>query len=202
MSDFFPNEIMSFISWLKSFVLGVKNNKDVLSISEERIAELESISEELELANTELHQLKTAHKAATKKKDELKKRAIKVVRKNTGMFQADFTVPAPVLKGIGLNPHKKTRSFEVPSAPTGCTAQVLSATANLITWKPGGNKRHTMYHIEFRYHDEEKFRYLYGTTATRYTHTHNKPGIPVYYRIFARRGKLESSYSNTAGVYL
>lgn len=202
MSDFFPNKTTSFIVWLKAFAEGVKRNKAVLKLTDAEAEEFNEVYIELNEAERRVVEAKNMYRAAVKGRDEKKKAAIKKVRLGSAGFHANRDCPATVLKGLGLQPHKKTRSLDSPLAPASLFAKPISKDINLLTWKGNGNKRHTMYIVEVKFAGDKEFRLVNGGMSTKYKHRAPKPYAKAYYRVYAKRREVVSDYSNIVGVYL
>ncbi|HHE37583.1 MAG TPA: hypothetical protein ENL20_03300 [Candidatus Cloacimonetes bacterium] len=51
-------------------------------------------------------------------KEESRKKAVKHIRQTAEVIHSNPESPKGILKGIGLYPHKKMRSFDSPLTPT------------------------------------------------------------------------------------
>jgi len=202
MSDFFPTRFTNFLSWFKRFAEGVFQHRDKLNVSIESADKLMELYNETKLAGQNVQEAKSTYKAAVKVKEESRKKAIKYIRQTAGVIHSYPESPVEVLKGIGLDPHKKTRSFDSPLTPTYLFAKPLNKNQNLVSWLAKGNKRHTLYILEYKFSGDDKFNLLTATMSTKYKHTVSKSYARIQYRVKARRGSKESGYSNVAAVNL
>jgi hypothetical protein len=202
MSDFFPNEINTFINWFKLFTNGIKKHHDVYHVSGEEADRLCSLHEELAEAVQQVNSAKIAYKSAVQHKKDKKNQAVKEMRKVARMIHIYKDIPPAKLNLIGLSKHKTSQLLLIPKQPGKLIVSTKTPTSNLLVWDANGNKRHAMYVIEASIGDTRTFRLVGSTFATRWNHANQKAGVPIYYRIYAKRRSRKSSYSNIAGVYL
>jgi len=102
---------------------------------------------------------------------------------------------------FGLPIHDTTPSVVVPVQCTDLTAQGLQSGTNVLDWKSGGNKPGTIYVIEKKFKDDPAYSYVDVSTATKYNHKGQTPGVFMLYRVIAKRGDLLSEPSDEAAVY-
>lgn len=202
MSDFFPTKFFDFLSWFMRYSEGVRKNREKLNVSIEEADGLCEMYNEILAADRELREAKSTYKAVVKAREEIRKRAVRKIRQSAAAIHAYRASPGNILKEIGLNPHKKSHSFDSPITPANLFAKPLHQKLNLISWDANGNKRHTMYILQVKYPGDDQFKLLNATMSTKYKHPVSQSFAKVLYRVAARRGSKESTFSNVAAVNL
>ena len=116
-----------------------------------------------------------------------------VIKVNTNISDADK-------KAIGIEPNKSP-SFTSPTRPEALVGNGFEDGRNLLRWKRSENKNTTLFIIECKKAEATEFTYLDATMETSYEHRGVTPGVRCIYRVKAKHGGEESTYSNEAAVY-
>ena len=202
MSDFFPTRLPEFVNWFKGFIECIVKHNDVIKLPQQAVDEINDKYLAMKTADVEVREAKNRYKAAISAKDSIRKQSVNIIRQNSAVIHANRSIPSQILKELGLQPHKKKRSYEEPRVPTHMFVKPVNLNTNLITWKANGNIRHTMYILQVKHPEDDDFKYLESTHATKFKHITDEPGKPSLYRVLAvRRGK-KSTYSVVAAANL
>ncbi|MBC8384151.1 MAG: fibronectin type III domain-containing protein [Candidatus Cloacimonetes bacterium] len=201
MIDVFPTSIQNFIPWLRNFINGAEANMALLGWDQATIDDLKAFLADLENKYQEVIVTKTAAKAAVRAKNMSFSATRKAVRPRIAEIQAKQLVSNALKKNLGVKVHDTIISHEEPNIPSHLIVKGLSIGVNIISWKTNGNKRGTQYIIECRVGTEGEFMPVDTILSTKFTHTGQKPGVAVFYRVAARRGKLRSLSCAAVGIY-
>ncbi len=201
MGSFFPRSIEEFINWFRTFVTVAAANLVTLKIDQTLIDEWNVKLDALIAAQNTVDLTKSAAREAVVDKDNKWNILIDIASEYNGIFQSDKKVPQEVIEALGLHRHDTTPSHEVPFPPTDVKVIGSPKGIHKIYWSKNGNKPGTQYIIEVKYALDGAFQNVDTITATRYDHQNQKPGVPAWYRITPRRGKLLGDPSETVGVY-
>jgi len=200
MRDVFPKGLAAFIAWLLNFNTEAEVNMILLNMTQPQIDELKVQHTKLVTAQTNVVATKAAAKDAVESKDMAMEETAVIVRKWVNIFRA-MEIPDNILESLGLKVHDTIPSHEVPNPATLLVVKGLGVGINELDWNGNLNKSGTQYIIEAKYGLEAPFQMVDTVTATKYQHEGQTPGVAVFYRITARRGKLKSIPSETVGVY-
>jgi hypothetical protein len=201
MSSFFPRGLEEYVNWFRTFIAVAEANMGTLNVDQAKIDEWKVLLDELEAAMNAVELTKSAARQAVKDKDKKWDETIEVVGEYNGIFQNDKKIPQSLIEALGLRVHDTTPSHEVPFQPTGFTVKGLDIGKNRMNWNRNGNKSGTGYTIEVKYALDGEFQVVDTVTATKYDHQKQTPGVPAWYRITPRRGKLVGDPSETVAVY-
>ena len=172
-----------------------------LNLTQEQLDEMNQSLSKLVTALDNVASTKSAAKQAVVFKNNLFKEAIAVVREFNAVFQANKEIPSELIEQLGLNKHDTIPSHETPFQPTDLLIKPLSTGTIKIDWSANGNKPGTQYIIEVKYALDGNFQNVDTVTATKYDHKNQTPGVPAWYRITPRRGKLVGESSEVVSVY-
>lgn len=188
------------VPWLGNFAAVGSANLAALGLTIADITALNGKKTALDTSiDTQEADFAKAH-ASTEAKDLAHDDAVATIRNFANMIQGKPGV-SPVLKEqLGLIV-RKSGSKTTPSVPTNLTATALSSGVNELKWHKNGNVRGTQYVIEALYPEASGWDVVDVTTATKFRHLDQTPGMPVSYRVFARRHNAWSTPSNQASVY-
>ena len=102
---------------------------------------------------------------------------------------------------LGMTVRDTVPSTITPVAPANLVVVGTDTGESKLDWDSGGNLPGVTYIIDARSLTTSPFVFVSTTTATKFTHTGQTPGVRMEYRVKAKRGNLESPYSNTAVVF-
>lgn len=201
MPRFFPLSIEEFINWFRNFINVAAENMVILNLTQDQIDGLSTLLAELVAAVDNVVHTKAAAKNAVEHKNNKFKEATTVVGDLNGIFQVTKGIESELIVRLGLHKHDKVPSHEVPNKVEDLKVSGTETGINKSNWDANGNKAGTQYIIEVKYALDGQFQNVDTVTATKYDHHGQKPGVPAWYRITSRRGKLVGEPSNTVGVY-
>ena len=102
---------------------------------------------------------------------------------------------------LGLTVPDNTPSDNTPVAPIDLTVTGTPAGVNTLRWKRGTNKPGVQYVVEAKTDGAATWVLVDAVTATRFDHVNQTPGLPVVYRVRARRRGVVSAASNETTIY-
>ena len=201
MPRFYSRSLEEFVNWFRTFIAVAEANMGTLSVDQVKIDEWKALLAELEAAMNTVELTKSAARQAVKDKDKKWEETIDVTGEYNGIFQNDKKIPQSLIEALGLRVHDTTPSHEVPFQPSNFTVKGFDIGKNKLKWNRNGNKSGTQYIIEVKYALDGEFQNVDKVTATSYDHQKQTPGVPAWYRITLRRGKLVGDPSETVAVY-
>lgn len=201
MPDFIPINDNSFAAWLGNFNTVAENNLAALGLTQADLTPGAQAKSDFDEALTANVAAQAAAVAATSAKNNSRRQAEQITRVLARRIQANPAVPASVKEQLGLNVGSPISAPVVPAPPAALVVNGFDNGTNALVWKPGGNKSGTQYVIEAKIGGASAWQLLDVTTRTKWSHTGQRPGVPVLYRICARRGGMSSGCSNEAVVY-
>jgi hypothetical protein len=199
---FYPYKDAELKAWGKHLEETLSQNQQVYEISEESLNKLKEAQKAYSDKLTDQHKAIAAAKAATTGKNLARNELIKAVSLIVKRMHNSRQISGQMLLDAGISIHQKKTTRVLPVVPTNLTANGNDDNSITLHWQDGGNKPRTMYTIEAMIGDSDKFVMLDTIQITKYKHEGIKAGIPVIYRVYARRSGKESSASNEAAVYM
>lgn len=189
-----------FLPWIINFITVILANQSVLPITHDQITALE--------ARRDSHQAKLNAQIAAEQAAQAATRDINDDRvlsnAEVGFFNTTFkatkTIPRELLIEMGLKV-SDGRTSPPPADPLELTVTAYANGNNELKWLRNGNKPNTIFDIEAQIGDSTEWVHIKSTTETSFTHTDQKPGVQVVYRVRATRDGRESAWSNTAVAY-
>lgn len=198
MPDFIPSEDSKLISWLASFSSGCANNSSILGLLPAELVTISNASTDFTDQMLISEEAKNAAKAATDSKNVQRRTSVDVARRYAKEFKANPAVPQNILISLGI----VTNNTSGPVVPaTNLLAEACSDGINKLAWSNGGNAPGTIYLVETKEDGQAQWEFLAAITATKFNHTDQIPGEPVWYRVIATRSGVSAAPSNTAVVY-
>ena len=201
MRDVFPVSIDGFINWLETFLTAAAGLLLDLGWDQIFLDALIVKLNELKTKNAAADLAKAAAKSAVEDREDYMKGIMKELRPVIGEIQLNVKMTDTKKESMGVKVRDLIPSHETPFIPNIEKVTGLPQGANIIEIDPNGNKRGTQYIIECRFKDETGYRQVDTILATKYQHEGQTPGVAVYYRVTARRGKLTSLPSTEVGIY-
>ena len=146
--------------------------------------------------------LKTASTAGVQHKDDVRAALENLVRPIVAQIQANPAVTDQLKAQASIPIHDTVPSATAPIVPAGLVVQPQGNGVHRLSWNRNGNLTGTQFVIESKAGEAEGFSLVDVVTTTTYDHAAQPAGVPVVYRIRARRGSVTSEPSNEAGAYL
>jgi hypothetical protein len=197
----YPSNDAEFAVWLANFVNKATTYKTELKLNPAQITALET---KLTAFNSNLA-LKQQKKEESVAQTALVSNARADLNKDVGLLNTGFKgidgLASNILEEMGLNPNESSFGGSTPSAPADLVATGTSDGTNSLKFSRGGNRQGTTFIIEAKIGDATAWTMIDAVTGSNYKHKNQTPGVKVQYRVKAKRGDLESGFSNTAVVY-
>ena len=180
-----------YLSNLGAFLEAAAVNAEVLGLTAGEMEMLLTEVQALDSAMVNAVTARAAAMAATTAKEAQLERLRGAVAMLAASWRANPTIPDEVLDELMVAPHKVSRRV---SAPSVVRDLVLTATGGgLITlrWGAGGNIKGTVYQIECCSSPDGHWVLLDTVTARKFERVF-EPGVPVWFRVRAKRGSRVS----------
>lgn len=198
---FYPVNDAEFAVWLAILLNKASLNKTTLQVTEERLT---ALNEKLSTFNENLslkQQKREESIAQTTLVSNLRKELNKEVSLLNSGFKAIDGLPPNILEELGLNINEGSVGNTTPVAPTDLVVTGTSDGVNSLKWSRSGNRQGTTFIIEAKIGNASSWTIIDAVTGSTYKHKNQTPGVTAQYRVKAKRGELESGFSNTAVVY-
>jgi hypothetical protein len=199
--DRIPKSDNDFVVWLANFNTVAAANRAALKLTVEELGECEAGHTSMVDSIANFTTAQAAAKAATQAKQDSRSSTEGTVRTFVKRIQADKSVSDELRERLGIAVRDSAPSPINPVPPTNLVVTGLDTGVNQLAWKNNGNKQGTVYHIEAKVGDTGAWSLIDTTTKTKFSHTGQRPGVKVAYRIRAKRGDRGSEFSNEAVVY-
>ena len=199
--DRIPKSDNDFAVWLANFNTVAAANMTALKLSATDISSSEVGHTSLidSIANFTTAQAEA--KAMTKAKQDARRDAEKYIRALIKKIQADPSISDELRERLGILVRDLGPSLLNPMTPLNLVVTGLDTGINQLAWSGNGNKAGAVYHIEARVGDTGPWVLIDTATRVRFSHTGQRPGVKVAYRVRTKRGDRASDYSNEAVVY-
>lgn len=198
---FYPANDAEFAVWFANLLNKATANKTILNLTDERLAALEA---KLNAFNTNLalkQQKRDEATAQTTLVSNLRKDLNKESSLlNIGVKGIEGLLPN-LLEELGLKVSEGSVGTTPPVAPSNLVVTGTSDGVNALKWSRSGNRQGTTFIIEARIGDSKIWTIIDAVTGSSYKHKNQTPGVTAQYRVKAKRGELESGFSNSAVVY-
>ena len=198
-ADMSANQMVTFLSNFIT-VAGTTVNEEILGYTAVDITFLTAEKTGLQTALADQKNKQEAAKAATTALNTLLKAARADLSTRNRNIQGNTRVNNTLKTALGLNVKQPHPVQHDPVPPEKMTATGLAAGVNVLQWNSGGNMTGVQYVIEFMTKTTAWTR-IDAVTPRRYEHTGQTPGVPILYRVSARRRGITSLPSNEAAVY-
>jgi hypothetical protein len=153
----------------------------------DKLAERQLTEDKLSALNTEIKELR----------DETNKIASQI----NAQVKSDPTITNSTIEQLGFNVNDSVATNTTPNVPLDLVVTGTSDGINTLKWSRNNNTQGTMFVIEARIGDTANYVMINAVTKSTFDHTNQIPGVKIHYRVKAKRGNLESGYSNVAVVY-
>jgi len=144
---------------------------------------------------------KAALATAVADKDAARKALEAVLRPLIKRVQAAPNVSDETKRAAGIPIHDTVRSTLAPIVVLGLVANLDGPAAALLSWNSNGNSSGVQYRVEKRVNNAGDWMLVDAVNPTRLRVTGLVPGVPVAFRVVARRGAAQAEPSNIASVY-
>ena len=200
-SDFLPRGKNELLAWLGQFNTVARDEREVLGLDEEDIGVLREAQARFAAALDSMETAKGMVKSAAQAELSAEQNISDTVREIVRRVQAKKGV-APALKAqLGINPRTAVRNHAPPVTPTNFLVTGGSNGVNKLNWNRAGNKPNTIFVIEAAAGTAGKFAEVGSTSATRFDHSGQTPGMKITYRVTARRAGMSSLPSGSVTLY-
>lgn len=197
----YPANDAEFAVWLANFIAKLTTHKAALKVSAEQISALETKLSEFN-ANLALKQQKKEEAVAQTKLVSNQRRDL---NKNIGLLNNGFKgidgLATNILQELGLGAGENSVGAAPPAAPADLVVTGTSDGTNSLKWNRSGNRQGTTFIVEAKIGNASGWTIIDAVTGSAYKHKNQTPGVTAQYRVRAKRGELESGFSNTAVVY-
>jgi hypothetical protein len=199
--SFYPANDAEFAVWFANLLNKSTGNKTILKLTAERLTALDA---KLNAFNENLA-LKQQKKDEATAQTTLVRNLRKDLNREAGLLNTGFKgiedLPPNVLEELGLKVGEGSVGTTPPAAPADLVVTGTSDGVNSLKWNRSGNRQGTMFIIEGRIGDSKIWTIIDAVTGSSYKHKNQTPGVTAQYRVKAKRGELESGYTNPAVVY-
>jgi len=199
-SSFLPASDTGLDTWAVNFAEKATQYESQIPLSSTEVKALQTAQQEFNAA-IEAH-VQAVHAARARRVAKLlaRRKLTNLASAYNARIQADTKVSSAAKTDMGLTVRRKPL-LVTPLRPIQVTVTGTDIGINTVRWKPGSNKRGTVYHIEAMRGDAGQWVLVGSVTATRFDHSEQTPGVRVLYRIVARRRNAFSIPSVEVAVY-
>lgn len=201
-TDYIPRKDMLALIYCTTLANAMAVDAARYGVGAEEVAALQAQLAEFGASLQRVDRLSDERAAEVERKKKSRRDVEASVRGLVGRVHANREVTDDVKAEAGIPVHDRVRSHLSPLVPTDLGASADINGVHHLKWKAGDLGRGTQYVIEARSGAATEFTQLDVVLAPRYKHRLQQLGVPVIYRVRARRSGKESAASNEAGVYL
>lgn len=191
-TDYIPAPDEAFAAWLRQFVQTAEANLPALGLSAADLQTLAAQTPQFADAVQTVFSQKNKAAAAISVKDNLRGAADGTARALVNKIQANPSVPEALKRTLGITVRRTRPRLTPPAAPTELHAAGADSGAFSLKWDRNGNAPGTLFEVEARVGMGAQWCLVGVVTACKMTHTGQIPGVPICYRVRARRGKTTS----------
>ena len=199
--SFYPANDAEFAVWFANLLAKATANKTILNLTGERLTALDT---KLNGFNTNLA-LKQQKRDEATAQTTLVKNLRKDLNKEASLINNGVKgiegLPPNLLEELGLKVSEGSVGTTPPVAPADLVVTGTSDGVNALKWNRSGNRQGTTFIIEAKIGAASVWTIIDAVTGSTYKHKNQTPGVTAQYRVKAKRGELESGFSNTAVVY-
>jgi len=199
--DYIPSQDLDYQAWLANFVTVANANLAALGLIAGDMTPVTTAKTPFDTAIPDVVTKKAALETAVQNKDTCRKNSVASVRTVVRKIQANPAVTNALKASLGITVKDTSPTPVTPIPPTDLVARGLDTGTNVLAWNRNGNKASIQFVIEAKIGTATSWTLVDVTTATKYAHTLQQPGVKAIYRVRARRGTVVSDPSNEAVVY-
>lgn len=200
-NTFYPSNDAEFAIWLANFVAKAAIYQTELGLTQ---TELDKLEADLLEFNAGLN-LKQQKKEESIAQTAFVRGKRKNINTDIGLFNNKLKsisgLASNIVEEIGFNVDDNSLTKVTPNTPNSLVVTGTSDGINHLKWNRAGNRQGTMFVIEAKIGTSESWTIINTVTSARLEHINQTPGVKATYRVKAKRGDLESGYSNVALVY-
>ena len=199
--DYIPQKDTIYRDWLANFLTVANANLATLGLTDTDIKPLQVEKPLFDDAITNAETLQAQAKAATEKKNNVRKSSETKARAIVKRIQAKTDVPPELKKQLQITgPGETPAPPTVPYTPKNLVVNVVGIGANELKWERNGNINTIIFIVEAQIDDAKDFVQIFSTRKTNYTHSGLPSGTKISYRVKALHGEISSPYSNIAVI--
>ena len=199
--DYIPSKDTIYRDWLANFITVANANLATLGLVAADITPLQTDKTNYDSAITNSETLQAQAKAATEKKNVVRKASETKARAIVKRIQAKLDVPPDLKKQLQITvPGESPTPPLVPYTPKNLVVNVVGIGANELKWERNGNINTIIFIVEAQIDDAKDFVQIFSTRKTNYTHSGLPSGTKISYRVKALHGEISSPYSNIAVI--
>ena len=200
--DFYPRRDSELTGWLNRFVTACNTYATPLGISQGELATISAAADNFISSYDASESARQAAKGAVGTKDDAKRATAQTIRAFVREFQANPNITTEMRDAMGITVPSDSRTKTPPKTPLSPEAIGRTDGVNVISWNRNGNANGTQFVVEVSYDGGTDWDFAGVTTKAKFDHLNQIPGQTAYYRVFATRSGLNSTYSNSVVVYL
>ncbi len=201
MPDYIAKPDTDFDAQMVALIAVLAANEAAYGLSAGATSALSAALATFDSALTAANTAKAASNVAVAAKDQARNDLEGLVRPLIRQIQENPVVTDELRSQAGIPIRDTVRTTSAPVAPSDLVATADAAGTNLLRWNGAGNSSGIQFVVEAKIGTSPDFNIIDVVTATSYRHTGRTAGVPVLYRVLARRGSQTSNPSNIAGVY-
>lgn len=199
--DYIPKKDTIYRDWLANFLTVANANLAALGLTDTDLKPLQMDKPIYDDAITNAETLQAQAKAATEKKNTVRKSSETKARAIVKRIQAKLDVPPNLKKQLQITvPGDSPAPPTVPYTPKNLLVNVVGIGANELKWERNGNIPSIIFIVEALTDEAKDYVQIFSTTKTSYTHTGIPSGTKISYRVKALHGEIPSPYSNIAVI--
>lgn len=199
--DYIPKKDTIYRDWLANFLTVANANLATLGLTDTDLKPLQMDKPIYDDAITNAETLQAQAKAATEKKNTVRKSSETKARAIVKRIQAKLDVPPNLKKQLQITvPGDSPAPPTVPYTPKNLLVNVVGIGANELKWERNGNIPSIIFIVEALIDEAKDYVQIFSTTKSSYTHTGIPSGTKISYRVKALHGEIPSPYSNIAVI--
>lgn len=200
-NTFYPTNDAEFAIWLSNFTAKSDVHQATLGLD---AADVTILRDGLNDFNSQLN-TKQQKKEEAIAQTELVRVERRKLNKTVGLLNNKFKsidgLATNIIEELGLNVDDDILTKTMPNVPRDLVVTGTSNGINYLKWSRAGNRQGTLFVIEAKIADSNEWTMINAVTSSKFKHSNQSPGVKIQYRVKAKRGDLESNYSNGANVY-
>lgn len=202
MANFIPSRDLDFVEWLDNFLSLTSVSPGTVGLTAGEITQITNARDDFRGTLTDLNAARSALESASTAKDTSRATTEALVRQVVRKVQVTSSVTAATRASLRINVRDSTPTTSQPVAPSQLTVTGDANGSHRLVWSRNGNTVGAQFVIEARIGGSTEWSQVDVVTTIKYVHHNQKPGVPVIYRVRARRRRELSEPSNEAGLYL
>jgi len=202
MPDYIPTRDLEFIEWLDNFLTHTSVNPSQVGLTVPEITALTDAREDFRGTLTDVNNARSVFESAVAAKETSRGKTEAQARTLVRKVQAHTEISGATRSALRITGRDTTPSTNQPLAPAQLSVTGDANGSHRLMWSRNGNAVGTQFVIEARVGGSTEWTQVDVVTTVKYVHLNQKPGVPVVYRVRARRRRELSEPSNEAALYL